>query len=128
MSLTSAGGLKKEPGAPFRPLDPSLDQAGGGHISVLVANSVCFNAGAPGTLAHEAVAARYGAGLRSETATARATKPLMRSALFTFAYWHTVCNLGEFWMRMGLVAQAFSAEWATPMSDDPPISKSNGFA
>src|SRR5690242_4300344 len=42
MSLTSAGGLKEEPSPPFRLIDPSLDQAGAGHISVLVANSVCL--------------------------------------------------------------------------------------
>src|SRR5215831_18966499 len=40
--LASACGLEEEPVAPFRLVDPSLDQAGGGHISVLVTNSVCL--------------------------------------------------------------------------------------
>src|SRR5262245_34710557 len=42
MRSAAAGRLKEEPGAPFRLIDPSLDQAGAGHISVLVANSVCL--------------------------------------------------------------------------------------
>src|SRR5438067_13197044 len=37
-----AGRLKQEPGAPLSLVDPVLDQAGAGHVVVLVANRVGF--------------------------------------------------------------------------------------